>query len=179
MSNFQFRFTIEEAPDAKSFLFFDTTGEYDAVANPTGWGSETILPSAINSAYFIFKKIAEFPEDSYEVNYSIITDKLNSSSPIEYEVKDLEQFKDGAYKVQVFFNFGENAEKVNEREFGFLAIIKNRVMKESLSYRPERTRVYREMIWEKLRLLDNLYYSTETNQIQHFRENLRQLEKLK
>lgn len=179
MSEFNLRFHIEEAPDAKSFTFYDITGDYNANTNPGGWredgGGDDPKREDIKEAKIVKTTIGK--KDT-SVDF-----KLNSETAaewhlgVEFTVDDV--IKDDAFKFELIIKFDDDTIRKTKRDFGFYALIKEEVMKESLSYRPEMQRTKREIMWEKLRLLDNLFYSTETDQIIHFMENLARLKKLK
>lgn len=165
----EFKFFIEESADANSFVFYDLTGDYDVSANPTGWGTPNFDYGDVVSAGLSIRLFGTEEATLFQLPFDATT-WVNG-----VEIINEAKLEDGAYE----FNLIVNDEIVATRDFGFYAQIKEEVMLESLSYRPERERVYRELIWEKMRLLDNLFYATETDQIKHFQENLAQLIKLK
>jgi hypothetical protein len=161
----KFKFHIEESPDAKSFTFYDITGDFDIINNPDGWENYTISSAKLVVREHMTNEIMEF---------SLTTEASVWAQGIVFNQED-NIFIDGAYEFTVHID----DTWASQRSYGFYAQIKEIIMKESLAYRPERSRVYKELIWEKLRLLDNLFYATETDQIIYFKENLAQLKKLK
>lgn len=165
----EFKFFIEESADANSFVFYDLTGDYDVNINPTGWGTPNFDYGDVTSASLSMRLFGT--DEVIPIQLPLDATTWVNGIDIPRETK----LEDGAYEFKLIIN----DETVATRDFGFYAQIKEEVMFESLSYRPERERVYRELIWEKMRLLDNLFYATETNQIKHFQENLAQLIKLK
>ena len=172
MSNFQFRFTIEEAPDAKSFMFYDITGAYSS-ENAGGWGAPNIEYEDVTSAKLVMRKFKE--NDVKEFILPLDVEIWKDGVEI-FKIKDTSDiFIDGAYEFIVYFD----DEEVSSRGFGFAALIKAEVMTLSLNYRPDMDRRLKELIQEKIRLLDNLHYAGQTGQIEYFVENLTQLQKLR
>lgn len=48
---FQLKFTANLGSDCKSIIILDTTGDYNAVTNPTGWGTPNPEKADVASAY--------------------------------------------------------------------------------------------------------------------------------
>lgn len=173
---FTFRFNIEEQPDAKSFLFYDITGDY-SVENTTGWGIENSFEySDITSASITMRSIKTKTNDVF--TFDITSSAILWKDGIEVFKDELgDTFQDGAYEFNVYFN--DSVVSSSNRNFGFAALIKAEVMTQSLNYRPDMDRRLKETIYEKIRLLDNMFYAGETNQIEYFIENLESLKKLR
>ena len=172
MPEFSFKFDIEESPDAKSFMFYDVTGAYSN-ENTGGWGAPNIEYGDVTSAKLVMRKFKG--EDVKE--FALPTDAEIWKDGVEiFKSEDTSGvFVDGAYEFIVYFD----DEKVSSRGFGFAALIKAEVMVLSLNYRPDMDRRLKELVQEKIRLLDNLYYAGQTGQIEYFVENLTQLQKLR
>jgi len=62
---------------------------------------------------------------------------------------------------------------------GFYQVIGDSTMKESLNYRYYQDKYLRDIINEKIRLLRNLRYSTDTGNPQAFQQNLLQLQNIR
>ena len=62
---------------------------------------------------------------------------------------------------------------------GFYQVIGDAVMKESINYRYYMEKYQKDIINEKVRLLRNLRYSTDTGQLESFQQNLLQLQNTK
>jgi hypothetical protein len=175
-------FKIEEAADALSFVFTDTTGDYDAQLNPTGWGTPNIGHVNVVEANLLIRfqdgEVYSYPFDLVGGNLNYWT---NGVEIFTYDVNFIgDTFTDGVYdfRLQVIDNFNE--EHLSDAlVMGFCAVITGKVMKESLSYKISDKRTYKEWVLEKMRLLDNLRYSAETGNLQHFQDNLSTLERIK
>jgi len=170
---FVFKFNIEEQPDGKSFLFYDITGVYSA-ENATGWGEGSGFDYLdVNSAKIEMRR--------HKTN-DVLTIDLLANEGFASQWKDgIEVYNDGkifeddAYEFTVYIN----DEVASVRSFGFAALIKAEVMVQSLNYSPSMDRRLKELMYEKIRLLDNLFYAGETNQIEYFLQNLDNLKKLR
>lgn len=168
---FVLKFNIEEQPDAKSFLFYDITGLHSS-ENITGWGPPNFDYGDVTSARLEIRK----HKDDEVLTFDLTTE----TSPwlwvdgIEIE-NDGKIFEDDAYEFTVYIN----DEVASVRSFGFAALIKAEVMVQSLNYSPSMDRRLKELMYEKIRLLDNLFYAGETNQIEYFLQNLDNLKKLR
>ena len=167
---FVFKFNIEEQPDAKSFLFYDITGAYSS-ENASGWGGPTNFDYGdVTSARVEMRR---HKTDEVLV-FDITSDATLWEDGIELSDDD-KIFADDAYEFTVYIN----DEVASVRSFGFAALIKAEVMVQSLNYSPSMDRRLKELMYEKIRLLDNLFYAGETNQIEYFLQNLDNLKKLK
>lgn len=166
-----FKFDIQEAPDAKSFILYDKTGEYNVTTNPGGWGGGNAEKISVTAAYI---NVKNWKTPGVIDTYTITAPVIDWENGVE--LTKLEGiFDDGVYEMEVFLN--NVAEAV--MNVGFAAIVKSDTMKQCLSYSPIADRRLKDLIEEKMRLLNNLYYSADTNQIDHFLDNLTALQKLK
>ena len=172
MPEFSFRFDIEELPDAKSFMFYDITGAYSS-ENAGGWGVPNIEYEDVTSAKILMRKFKG--EDVKEFTLPADAELWKDGVEIFKNEGTPDVFEDGAYEFTVYFDDAA----MSSRGFGFAALIKAEVMTQSLNYRPDMDRRLKELVQEKVRLLDNLYYAGETGQIEYFIENLKQLQKLR
>ena len=174
-----FKFDIEELPDAKSFILYDLTGNYSET-NVTGWGGNNIEKEDIVGCFIDFVDL----NNEKNIQPTLQLDLLNS--PISFwEFGVLIPFStnnvsipDGSYSVIISLMDNSETKFVFMKDFGFYMIIKDSTMKELLGYNqflPKRTK---EIFWEKGRLLDNLWYASEYDQIDAFDQNLIQLKKL-
>lgn len=187
---FKYDFDIIEQPDARSFIIKDLTGLYDAETNIGGWGSPNFNPAPEGAYYTIiitFKKyINVFSDETEELEeFSFTTEQYSISdmltNGVELYKSDSTIFEDAAYKVNVQIILNNNGSKIVDttKDFGFYALTKATCMNDFITYNPFLPRKDKEIFWEKSRLLDNLYYACETDQILHFRENLESLNRLK
>lgn len=180
MDNFEFRFRILGAPDAKAFTFYDITGDYHEHSNPKGWGSPNIARSDITDAKI---EVRRFAHDSlYKHTYHLNTETINEwDQGVEFPISSDDPwdtiFEDDAYRFLITLTTTSGT-CTSRRDFGFYALIKEAIMMESLTYRPNFDKLRRDTFWEKIRLLDNLFISTETEQIRHFQDNLNRLKDL-
>lgn len=175
-----FKFTIEEAPDAKSFILTDTTGNYHASLNPTGWGAPNAAKTDVAEAILtVTKVINDTVTDEVIKTYNI--DLINY--PVSQWLNGIELdyttgFEDGAYDFAIELNIPTLSDTSSSIKVGFYAVIKDATMVNLMTYNQFLPKKDKEIYWEKTRLLDNLFYSTQTNQILRFEENLEQLERL-
>lgn len=177
-------FSIEEAPDAESFVFIDNTGEYSLTnpanpTNPTGWTAGMI--SDLASAELTM----ESNDGTISVTYVLPTGagfKDQWAQGIEIFAGDIGYpgtlFEDGIYDFTVTLNFTVEGTHVFDDVFGFSAQIVGDVMKEALAYREAQSKSHREYVLERVRLMNNLYYAAETGQLEYFQLNLDQLQNI-
>ena len=174
---FQFRFKIEEQPDAKSFIFTDITGDY-STENTTGWGASSgFEKSAVASASIV---ISKYYDDTTIENHTITAAVALWAEGVEFFKTSAggDTYEDEAYKITVTI-LGTGGETFSTTiDYGFFELIKSYVMVQSLTYTPALPRRTKDLILEKIRLLDNLVYATETDQIQYFKDNLERLKQL-
>lgn len=198
MAGLLYNFDIIEQPDAQSFIFKDLTGNY-AQTNTGGWGTPNTLKEPVEDYYNItitFEKyvnainnevgetiVYTLTTNPNGTNYYDIDDMLTTGVEIfKNRDNDGGTFEDGGYKVTVKIvqnNTGDVIANDIERNFGFYALTKAACMNDFITYNPFLPRKDKEIFWEKARLLDNLYYACETDQILHFRENLDSINRLK
>ena len=176
---FLFKFDVEEAPDAKTITFYDTTGYniLGSLSNPEGWTTDLIADIATATLTM------EVDSRSYTYNLPVGAGfEVDWANGIPITLSDLAypelSFEDGMYDFTVNITFGANPAKEENIVVGFFAIILGKVMVKSLQYREGNSKEHREYILELNRLIDNLYYSTQTGQLDYFQSNLAQLEKI-
>ena len=173
-------FHLELSKDALSFLLIDTTEDYDEELNPGGFGGDNPLRTDITGVAVSLKIPGE---DSYSTAFKVLdieTENFPTSVflPEDFDI-NTPIFKDGVYSAKVTYNVEGDSYESEEEWFGFTAVITNNVVKSSLNYSLEQSVQQREWILEQHRLLSNLRYSTETGNIEHFRRNLEQLQKIR
>lgn len=180
----QLKLKVEEAADALSFIFTDITGEYDGTTNPGGWGAPNLAPAGIAEANLLIRFHDEGIDDVFPLE--VIGGSIATwTNGIEIFVHDLsntveDRFPDGIYDFRVQVISTTDDEYLSDSlVMGFCAIITGEVMKDSLAYRVSSKKTYREWLLERMRLLDNLRYSAETGNIQHFEDSLLTLQRLK
>lgn len=168
------KFLIEEHRDARSFAFTDLTGEYDEEDNPGGFGAPNPTTEDVTET------IIEFTGPN-DILYSVSKDGYNSELEIFTEDVDYSgnTFLDGVYKFRVIFKTTSDEFNSEYYYFGFASIIAMYVIQSSLSYHPSNNRAEKEWILEQHRLLNNLSFSAQTGNLNYFRENLEQLQKIK
>jgi len=172
-------FSIEESPDAKSFVFTDLTGEY-SVTNITGWTAG--LKADLESAQLIL----EFQDGELTLPYDLPVGagfETIWAEGIEIFTGDIaypgSEYLDGVYDFTVKLVFTVEGEHEFESVNGFAAQIIRKVMGEALTYREAQSKSHREYILERIRLKNNLFYAAETGQLEYFQLNLDQLYKMK
>lgn len=84
-------------------------------------------------------------------------------------------FEDGLYEFTIK---DINNEIITSTREGFLFNITNKIMVDSLSYRDTNDSYKRYIMIEKIRLLENIYYSAQLGLVDSFLENLKTLQKL-
>lgn len=178
----QLKFKIEEAADALAFTFTDLTGIYHSVTNPTGWGAPNLDQASVAEASLLIR----FQDNTeYEYPLDVSGGTLEHwTNGIEIFTHDIdfpsEKFTDGIYDFRLWVKDTFDDEYYSGSVvMGFCAVITGEVMKSSLSYKTSEKRTYKEWLLERMRLLDNLRYSADTGNLQHFQDNLTTLQRLK
>lgn len=186
-----YNFDIIEQPDAKSFIFKDLTGLYNAVTNLGGWGLPNNELEPLNDSYDITVNIKKYlniatDETSEEWEYNLNTLKYSITALITdgvelYAYPEESLFEDNAYKVTVTIKLNSTSELITSviKDFGFYATTKSNCINQFITYNQFLPKRDKEIFLEKMRLLDNLYFACETDQIIHFKENLDMLTRLK
>lgn len=147
-----------------------------------------------NGEFFTIKNIGETPipsgdyviiissSNGFNGNYTLkSTDNLNDG--INIYLSDTFNntagsiYPDGLYYFKVFNTYDTENPIVTAIE-GFLFNITNKVMIDSLTYRDTNDSYKRYIMIEKIRLLENLYYSAHLGLTDAFVENLETLQKL-
>jgi hypothetical protein len=172
----EFRFDIEELPDAESFILYDLT---------ENWGGVNAEKADVIAFKITFTALV----DLVTHGTALITLPLTTS---EYPVVNWEAglaipfgdsetiLPDGSYEVTItLYDVNENAIASTTKNMAFYAIIKDSTMNYLLGYSPFLPKRTKEMYLEKGRILDNLYYAAQTDQILHFDENLENLQNLR
>lgn len=173
---FKFKFDVEEAPDAKTIKFYDTTGP-ETISNPEGW------PAALIADIATATLTIDVDGATYTYNLPVGAGfEVDWAAGVPITIADIAypelSFEDGVYDFTIDITFGANPAEQENIVVGFFAIILGRVMVKSLEYREGNSREHREYILELNRLIDNLYHSTQTGQLDYFQSNLVQLEKI-
>jgi hypothetical protein len=174
MSNLSLKFDILEAPDARSFVFYDRTGNHN-LNNPGGWGAPNAANTSVTSATLTAKNVKS-PLDVK--TFTLPTDSATWSGVGVENFHPSGIFDDGVYLFELSVTAG-GITYTATAHFGFAALIKAETMQQCLAYTPRIERKLKEFIEEKMRLLNNLYYAAQTGQIDHFQDNLVSLQKLK
>jgi len=163
------KFSIQQKPDGKSFIFKDLTD----------WDDPGMVPDTGDITKMSLE--IEDPKGT-EVKY----EWTSHTEEEEISIEDLElstsTFLDGVYKFQLFIETTSSPPddelESDQIVVGFAAIVTQKVMRASLSYHPNEERKKREWILELQRLLSNLRYSAYTGNYNYYNENLEQLQKI-
>lgn len=139
-----------------------------------------------DGTYFTIKSI---DSDILNKKYLVVSNE-NISNQYEFTIEDnlhtgvnissnilfgVPVFEDGLYEFTI--KDANNEVIVSTRE-GFLFNITNKIMVDSLSYRDSNDSYKRYIMIEKIRLLENIYYSAQLGLVDSFLENLKTLQKL-
>lgn len=194
--------SIEESPDGSYFTLSDITGDYNAISNPGGWeiglapsntySREQIVDDAdpvriyieYNGGTYYYQLDISNTDVLYslEEGIDLSPSDLAYASGSEDELTGETEYPDGVYEFTFNIDTDYSSEPYtytnDPTSEGFASIIIGEVIREALNYRIYLDYKSKDEILEKVRLLNNLYFSSQIGSTTAFSENLEQLQLL-